>query len=310
LLDLGTLCFVFMIDLELKMSDHNLLKLISTNPVQNIGYGVDLRAGLCHSSVMPQPPILGFSQDISTGPAVFLMKGLGTRPLHWDYSVTDKTLNIASDSINDVFTSGTGAWQVRVQITSTTGLISGFAQLNGQTPVALKTVPGGATDAQGLNINSITVFEVGSGKGNAGNLYVSNDAGGAWTAGVPPNIQGVVVPGDNISQLGHFQVPGGMVGYLMQINGNTDLPTSNELLIDAVFRISSANVNRQMDQIPFSSAINGSNILNLPLPASTTFPPLTGITFKVAKISGGSSHVLNFIAHMALQKLEDIPVFT
>jgi len=282
------------------MSNFLKLKQIAEGTVRPVGLGVDHRAGFCHKSISAMRPLVGFSRDISTAGPVGLMKGLGTRPLHWDYSLTKKTLNIAStDAADDL--NGTGARQLRLKIVTTTGCITGWAQLQGTTPVSVKTTPGGSTDAQGLNINELEVFEVGSGKSNAGIIYVSNDAGGSWTAGVPPNIQGVIEIGDNVAQLGHFQIPGDKVGYLVQVNSNTDIPTSNEIQVDALFRISSADVNRQLNQIRFSAAINGSNVMNIPLPTSSKMLPLAGLTLQAFKITGGGSHIINAIAHVVLQ---------
>ena len=120
------------------------------------------------------------------------------------FPTTAVALEVASSSVDDVKTSGTGAWTIRVY-----GLDANYRwqtedfDLNGQTLVAgVKTW---------IFVYGAEVLTSGTGKLNAGNIQVA-DAVVTWTAGVASDLTKVfamIAIGMVISHCGYFCVPAG-----------------------------------------------------------------------------------------------------
>lgn len=113
-------------------------------------------------------------------------------------------LDISSGSVNDVMTSGSGAWQVRIF-----GLDANYAplaetiNLNGQTAVV--------TAGYYLRVYGIEVIAAGTGKLNAGIIYAA-DAVVTQTVGVPSDLTKLaawIEVGKNISHNGFWTAPAG-----------------------------------------------------------------------------------------------------
>ena len=116
------------------------------------------------------------------------------------------TMNVSSTSTEDT-SSGTGARTIVIQgLDSNHDPITETVTLNGQTTVV--------TTKQFLHINYVYVATAGSGKANAGTLYIGS---GVNTAGVPATVYGAVYTGLNASTTACYTVPSGYTAYV--VNG-------------------------------------------------------------------------------------------
>ena len=114
------------------------------------------------------------------------------------FLVAPSTLSIASDDSDDS-AAGTGLRTVEVTcLDSDYNKFKEIITLNGQTPVAMT--------AQCFRVqgNGMTGLSAGSTGSNEGIIYIGD---GAFTAGKPANVQGLIDPGDNMSRFGIYTVP-------------------------------------------------------------------------------------------------------
>lgn len=107
-------------------------------------------------------------------------------------------ITVSSDSVSDVYGSGTGAWVVVIYgLDSTYTEITDQLNLNGKTAVtSTKTF---------LRVNKFVVAAAGSTNGNVGNIYVGY--GTVPNTGIPPNILSMIAVGENLSQQAVYTVP-------------------------------------------------------------------------------------------------------
>lgn len=120
------------------------------------------------------------------------------------------TMNVSSTSTADT-AAGTGARTIVIYgLDANHSPIQETVSLNGQTAVT--------TTKQFLHINYVTVATVGSGKGNAGTIYIGS---GLNTLGVPAVVYGAVYTGFNASTTACYTIPAGYTGYVM--NGGISL---------------------------------------------------------------------------------------
>lgn len=124
-------------------------------------------------------------------------------------SAAGLSIKVASASANDVMTSGTGAWKVRLYGYSPLGYRqTEDIELNGQTTVASSKTWG---IAGGFPIYAAEVIEAGTGLVNAGNICVVDNSV-TVTSGVSGDMTktyALITAGHNMSHNGFFQVPVG-----------------------------------------------------------------------------------------------------
>ena len=149
-----------------------------------------------HSAVI----VFGYNPDVDTAEKSVWPDG-GTIP----HPTSASVLKISSSSANDT-SAGTGARTVFIEgLDSGYNTISETVTLNGQTAVN--------TTNSYLYVNSFYVATVGSGGENAGNI---NAGTGTVTAGVPAVLYDIIAAGYNSRTTGHYCVPAGYTGYLIQ----------------------------------------------------------------------------------------------
>lgn len=126
------------------------------------------------------------------------------------FPVAAGTMNVSSTSTSDT-SAGTGAQSIVIYgLDGSHNRIEETVALNGQTTVT--------TTKQFLHINYIAVATAGSGKENAGTVYVGS---GVNTLGVPATVYGVVYTGLNASTTACYTIPAGYTGYI--VNGGISL---------------------------------------------------------------------------------------
>lgn len=114
------------------------------------------------------------------------------------------TMNVSSSSTDDA-AAGTGARTIVIQgLDGDHNEISETVTLNGQTTVT--------TTKQFLHINYIYVATTGSGKQNAGTIYVG---AGVNTLGVPATVYGTIYTNFNASTTACYTIPAGYTGYVV-----------------------------------------------------------------------------------------------
>lgn len=149
-----------------------------------------------HSAVI----VFGYNPDVDTSEESVWPDG-GTIP----HPTVAAVLSISSSSANDT-SAGTGARTVFIEgLDGGYNTISETVTLNGQTAVS--------TSNSYLYVNSFYVTTVGSGGENAGNI---NAGTGTVTAGVPAVLYDIIAAGYNSRTTGHYCVPAGYTGYLIQ----------------------------------------------------------------------------------------------
>jgi hypothetical protein len=155
--------------------------------------------------------IFGFNPDIDANveETVWTFGGIYT------HLAAPSKLKVASGNANDS-SAGTGARTVQViGINGTGAEIIETVTLNGQT--AVETVH------EFTEVNYMQVMSVGSGGNNAGQIYAGT---GTVTSGVPANVIGHIIVGENASQTGHYTIPKGFTGYLNHGNISTGTTTN------------------------------------------------------------------------------------
>jgi hypothetical protein len=149
-----------------------------------------------HSSVI----VFGYNPDVDTSEESVWPDG-GTIP----HPTSASVLKISSSSANDT-SAGTGARSVFIEgLDGDYNVVSETVILSGQTAVN--------TTKSYLYVNSFYVVSVGSGGENAGNI---NAGTGTVTAGVPAVLYDIIATGYNSRTTGHYCVPAGYTGYLIQ----------------------------------------------------------------------------------------------
>lgn len=120
------------------------------------------------------------------------------------------TMNVSSTSTDDA-AAGTGARTIVIQgLDANHSPISETVTLNGQTTVV--------TTKQYLHINYIYVATTGSGKANAGQIFIGS---GVNTLGVPATVYGAIYTGLNASTTACYTVPAGYTAYV--VNGGVSV---------------------------------------------------------------------------------------
>lgn len=149
-----------------------------------------------HSSVI----VFGYNPDVDTSEESVWPDG-GTIP----HPTSASVLKISSSSANDT-SAGTGARTVFIEgLNGDYSVVSEIVILNGQTAVN--------TTNSYLYVNSFYVVTAGSGGENAGNI---NAGTGTVTSGVPAVLYDIIAVGYNSRTTGHYCVPAGYTGYLIQ----------------------------------------------------------------------------------------------
>jgi hypothetical protein len=144
--------------------------------------------------------VFGYNPDVDSAAeeTVWTYGGL------YSHLASPTIMTVSSSSANDT-SAGTGARTIYLLgINSTGNEVSETVTLNGQTAVN--------TTHTYTEIQTVTVMSVGSGGKNAGDIYIGT---GTVTAGVPANVYGHILTGENQSLMGHFTVPDNHTGYLI-----------------------------------------------------------------------------------------------
>jgi hypothetical protein len=98
---------------------------------------------------------------------------------------TASTFTVVSSSVQDILTTGTGAWNVVIYYLDENRLAQTVVvPLNGTTPVV--------TSVTGLGINRVALYNTGSGDVNAGNITITATTGGS--------VQAYIVAGEGTTQ--------------------------------------------------------------------------------------------------------------
>lgn len=145
--------------------------------------------------------VFGYNPDVDSGSeeTVWTAGGL------YAHVSAPSLMAVSSSSASDT-SAGTGARTIYILGINGTGAeIAESVTLNGTSGVM--------TIHAYTAIQSITVTSVGSGGANAGDIYVGT---GTITAGVPANVHGHVLTGENQSLMGHFTIPAGYTGYMVR----------------------------------------------------------------------------------------------
>jgi hypothetical protein len=149
-----------------------------------------------HSPVI----VFGYNPDVDTTEESVWPDG-GTVP----HPTVASVLKISSSSTNDA-AAGTGARTVTiVGLDGDFNEVSETVTLDGQTAVN--------TTKSYLYVNQFYVTSVGSGGANAGNI---NAGTGTVTSGVPAVLYDIIATGFNNRTTGHYCVPAGYTGYMLQ----------------------------------------------------------------------------------------------
>jgi hypothetical protein len=149
-----------------------------------------------HSPVI----VFGYNPDVDTTEESIWPNG-GTVP----HPTAASVLKVSSSSADDA-SAGTGARTVMlVGIDGDYNEKSESVILNGQTAVN--------TTNSYLYVNQLYVISVGSGGVNAGNINVGT---GTVTSGVPAVLYDMIAIGFNNRTTGHYCVPAGYTGYMLQ----------------------------------------------------------------------------------------------
>lgn len=125
------------------------------------------------------------------------------------------TLEVASSSENDK-AAGTGALTALLK-----GYDASFDELNETITLTGNTLV--VTTGVFLGVNELRVLTAGTGRSNAGDLYVADDSD-TWAAGVPDTAAKVLlkVPiGYGQSQTGMYTVPAGFTAYITGLHVNS-----------------------------------------------------------------------------------------
>lgn len=172
-----------------------------TPPIKTYDYGLALSRGLVknHQAVVK----FGYNGDIDAGveETVWSMGG------EWQPATSAETLNISSTSINDVNTTGSGAWLVAVF-----GLDGDYNQVSELT-IALNGTNTVTTSNSYIAVNRCAVAFSGSTGYNEGTISFTQSSSGLKLAEIPAE--------EGITQQCVYTVPAGYTGYLRGIYGNT-----------------------------------------------------------------------------------------
>lgn len=118
----------------------------------------------------------GYNEDIDTGANEILASWGGT----FQYFTTGETLTIVSSSVNDILTSGTGAWNIVIYgVDSNWDTATEVVSLNGTTPVI--------TASSWIGINRISIYNSGSSDTNAGTITITATSSGYTLGQMPPS---------------------------------------------------------------------------------------------------------------------------
>lgn len=138
---------------------------------------------------------------------------LGALSTGWAEQASASVIKISSSSTNDVMTTGTGAWTVKVSgVDANYAKITDTVQLNGQTAVnTAKTF---------LFVEELEVLTAGTGLANAGTIYAGT---GTVTSGVPATKYCAISVGTNVSRQAFYVVPAGYKFVLNDFDGQCGL---------------------------------------------------------------------------------------
>lgn len=143
--------------------------------------------------------IFGFNPDVDSAAEEAVWPVGGLIP----YLSSPVTMKVSSSDANDT-AAGTGARTVLIRGINNNGEeVTETVTLNGQTAVN--------TTKTYTFIQQVTVLTAGSGKANAGTIYVGT---GTVTAGVPAVPYNAISIGDNNSLTGAWTCPTGYTGYI------------------------------------------------------------------------------------------------
>jgi hypothetical protein len=202
---------------------------------------------------LPSAPATASSiSDIWPGAAIQGVRNLPTSVFQ---------IAVASDSAQDILTSGSGAWTVQIiYLDANYASQTLSVNLNGQTAVA--------TGINALRIQSAQVIATGSGGVNAGNIYVY-DATSSLSGGVPQTatkLYAQIAIGYNTDGLGMYTVPAGYQAQILHVI--SDVTTGTATAYNARVRVGAAY---------YSGTLGGGSLLPFQYAViagpSTTAPP-------------------------------------
>jgi len=200
---------------------------------------------------------------------------------------------VASSSVQDILTSGSGAWTVQiVYLDALYNQATLNVNLNGQTAVA--------TGVNALRIQSVQVIAAGSGGVNAGSIFVY-DATASLTLGVPQTttkIFAVVDVGYNTDGLGMYTVPAGYQAQILHVV--SDVTTGTATAYNARVRVGAAAYSGTLgggSLLPFQYAvISGPSTTSPPADLLSQLPDLlpagSEIRFQGSSTAAGAEIIL------------------
>jgi len=135
----------------------------------------------------------------------------------YSFPASASVLKVSSSSTDDVATSGTGAWTVRVEgVDASYEAVSETVSLNGQTAVN--------TTNSYLRVNKVMVLTAGTGNASAGTIYAGT---GTVTSGVPAVVVSQTGSSSNESENAFYTVPVGYTAYICRYTVSSGNSTAN-----------------------------------------------------------------------------------
>ena len=161
---------------------------------------------------------VGFAHNESVGTSLFTIWWPATA---YTFPPSASVMKVSSSSASDT-SAGTGARTIEIE-----GLDANFAEITETVTLTGQTAVN--TTNSFYRINEVEVLTAGSGKTNAGNIYVGT---GTVTAGVPATIYGIAAAGYSHSFHGFYTVPANKKLYLhtLRVSSGTQKATEVRLI--------------------------------------------------------------------------------
>lgn len=185
-----------------------------------------------------------------------------------EFPASASIMTVSSDDANDT-SAGTGARTVLIM-----GLDSDYNEIT--ETVTLNGTTGVNTTLEWFRINDMRVMTAGTGKTNAGSIFIGT---GSITAGKPANVYGEIYTGDGVAHEGFYTVPAGKTLHILEIE--LGVQSGKDAQVRFV-TITSTGV----EAVEVEVEIN--NTFSLDTLGMIAFPEKTDIDVR-AKVSSGST---------------------
>lgn len=200
-----------------------------------------------------------------------------------------QTVSIASSSVNDINTTGTGARQCRVTYIDSNGdEIIEIKNMNGQTPVALNN--------SCFGVDYVEVITAGSTLYNVGTIYCGY---GTFTTGKPANILEIIGINTGYSQSASFTIPNNetLEYFNLQINSSLNGSDTAILYLNAYQGLSPT----LLKKTPI--AISAGSVINLDISAFPRLKAGNHVIFTAIRTSGAGNISIGVLMKIGLEKV-------